>query len=124
MENFSRHKDTPNYQTALSRKNRQESTLHEKMLWDVLRGKKLNELKFRRQFPIGRYIVDFYNHPYKLVIEIDGKNHENKKEYDKNMDRYLKSCGFNVIRFSSKEIESDLPGVIKTIITFTTKVPL
>jgi very-short-patch-repair endonuclease len=123
MNDFSRYKNTPNYITALSRKNRLEPTLQEKMLWDVIRGKKLNELKFRRQFPIGRYIVDFYNHSHKLVIEIDGKIHENKTKYDKNRDRYLKAYGFPVIRFTNKEIESDLSAVIKTIITFTSKSP-
>jgi very-short-patch-repair endonuclease len=91
-----------------------EPTLQEKMLWDVIRGKKLNELKFRRQFPIGRYIVDFYNHSHKHVIEIDGKIHENKTKYDKNRDRYLKAYGFPVIRFTNKEIESDLSAVITT----------
>jgi very-short-patch-repair endonuclease len=90
MNDFSRYKNKPNYVTTLSRKNRLKPTLQEKMLWDVIRGKKLNELKFRRQFPIGRYIVDFYNHSHKHVIEIDGKIHENKTKYDKNRDR---SCG-------------------------------
>jgi very-short-patch-repair endonuclease len=94
------------------------------MLWNVISGKKINALKFRRQFPVGRYIVDFYNHSQKNVIEIDGEIHENQKEYDKNRDQYLKAGGLNIIIFTNREIGSDLTCVIKSIITFTTKVPL
>jgi very-short-patch-repair endonuclease len=124
MRDFSKYKNIPRYITILSRKNRLEPTIQEKMLWEELSGKKLLGLRFRRQFPVGRYIVDFYNHQHKLVIEIDGEIHKEQKEYDENRDRYLEGCGLHVIRFTNTEIESDLPGVINSIIKFTTKVPL
>ena len=124
MNDFSKYKNIPKYITTLSRKNRLEPTIQEKMLWNVISGKKINALKFRRQFPVGRYIVDFYNHSQKNVIEIDGEIHENQKEYDKNRDQYLKAGGLNIIIFTNREIGSDLTCVIKSIITFTTKVPL
>jgi very-short-patch-repair endonuclease len=123
MGDFSRHKNIPKYLTALSRQNRLAPTIQEEMLWNVISGRKLNGLKFRRQFPIGRYVVDFYNHSNKLVIEADGEIHGNQKEYDAKRDEYLKACGLKVIRFTNKEIESDLPGVIKTILSFTSGSP-
>ncbi len=123
MKHFSKHKDIPKYVTELSRENRKNQTPQEELLWKRLSGKKVGELKFRRQFPIGRYIVDFYNHLNKLVIEIDGKIHEQRKEYDKNRENYLKACGYKIIRFTNDEVESNIEYVIKTIID-STKVPL
>jgi very-short-patch-repair endonuclease len=109
-KSFSRYKDTPKYITDLAWKNRINPTVQEEKLWSIISGKKLNGLKFRRQFPIGRYIVDFYNHVNRLVIEIDGSIHETTKEYDGNRDAYLHSGGYKVLRFTNSEIESVLSG--------------
>lgn len=91
---FSHYKDTPKYVTALSRENRLKSTPQEERLWIKLSGKKLDGHKFGRHFPISRYIVDFYNHPNRLVIEIDGKIHENQQEYDANRDSWISASGY------------------------------
>lgn len=61
---------------------RTSQTSSEKKLWEILRAKRFHNFKFRRQHPFGRYIADFYCDEAKLVIELDGKIHENKKEYD------------------------------------------
>ena len=112
---FSRYKDTPEYITDLSRENRLKPTMQEEKLWGVISGKKVNGLKFRRQFPIGRYIVDFYNHANRLVIEIDGEINNDNKEYDKNRDAFLAAHGYKVIRFTNYEIDSNVELILEQI---------
>jgi very-short-patch-repair endonuclease len=75
------------------------------MLWDYLRCSPLG-YKFRRQHPVGNYIVDFYCHKLKLVIEVDGPMHDNEynEELDKERQMLLESKGISVIRFSNDEI--------------------
>ncbi|MDD5675742.1 MAG: endonuclease domain-containing protein [Chitinivibrionales bacterium] len=122
-KNFKRHKNTPKYITGLARKNRLNPTIQEEKLWVAISGKKLNNMKFRRQFPIGRYIADFYNHAHRLIIEIDGNIHEIKKEYDGNRDNYLRGCGYRVLRFANSEIEMRIEMVLQKIAEYL-KVPL
>jgi very-short-patch-repair endonuclease len=115
-KSFSKHKDVPKYITNLSWENRNNPTPQEEKLWSKISGKKLNGLKFRRQFPIGRYIVDFYNHSNRLVVEIDGSVHDCTKEYDKNRDDYLRACNYTVLRFTNSEIESHIEMVMQRIL--------
>jgi very-short-patch-repair endonuclease len=112
---FSKYKDTPNYITNLSRKNRIHPTMQEEKLWQAISGEKLKGLKFRRQFPIGRYIVDFYNHVHRLIIEIDGGIHNTTKEYDKNRDNYLLACGYKILRLTNLEIEQNFEEALQKI---------
>ena len=113
---FSRYKDTPKYITELARRNRENPTAQEKLLWNKLSGRKAEGLKFRRQFPIGRYITDFYNHANRLVLEIDGGIHRSSAEYDRNRDAYLNAGGYRVMRFTNIEIEKDIEKVIEKIL--------
>ena len=102
--------------TQLARDLRKNQTDSEKILWQNLRARKLNGLKFNRQFPIvyGRnfdgtshfFIADFYCHEKKLVIELDGKIHDFQKEYDKERDSILNKLGLNVIRIKNEELEN------------------
>ena len=115
-KSFSKYKDTPVYVTRLARENRINPTACEEKLWVVISGKKLSGLKFRRQFPIGRYIADFYNHDNRLVIEIDGKTHDSTKEYDANRDAYMQANGYKVQRFTNTEIEYELDMVINKML--------
>lgn len=62
------------------------ATPTEEIVWEILRNRSIHGLKFRRQHPFSTYIADFYCHEAKIVIEIDGKIHENQKEYDTNRD--------------------------------------
>jgi len=116
LKAFSKYKNTPEYITRLSRRNRDDPTPQEEKLWKVLSSRKIGNTKFRRQFPIGRYIVDFYNHSNKLVIEVDGKIHNSTVEYDKNRDDYLGACGCNVLHFTNDQIDNAIETVITTIV--------
>jgi very-short-patch-repair endonuclease len=96
---------------------RSNMTRAEIILWSRLRSKKVNGYKFRRQQPILDYIVDFYCSELKLIIEVDGEVHSNKEssEYDKHRDNILKINGYNIMRFSNTEIETELDSTIKKI---------
>lgn len=99
---------------------RQNMTLAEKILWEELKGKKLDGLKFRRQHSIGRFIVDFYCHQYRLVIELDGKIHLKTviKLNDLNREEELKEHELKILRFENDEILNELPIVLDKIRLF------
>ena len=82
-----------------------------------LKNKQIEAVKFRRQEPIGKYIVDFVAFEKRLVIEIDGSQHvdENEKDKDRQRDEWLNSQGFKVLRFWSNEVLQNLEGVLETI---------
>ncbi len=72
-------------------------------------------LKFRRQMPIGRFIVDFACVELKLIIELDGSQHADHKEYDEIRTVFLESKGYRVIRFWNNQVMKELGGVLKLI---------
>ena len=78
----------------------------EKKLWDYLKGKSLSGFKFRRQHPIKKFIVDFYCHELKLVIELDGSIHDqpDQAEHDLGRKFELEEFGLKVIRFRNEEV--------------------
>jgi very-short-patch-repair endonuclease len=92
---------------------RREQTNAETSLWSVLRSKRLLGMKFRRQHPIGRYIVDFYCHQALLVIEVDGSSHDDVGTIraDEERDAWLEKRGYKVIRFTNQEVFSQLERV-------------
>ena len=96
---------------------RHSETEAEQIIWSWLRAKKLNGVKFRRQEPVGIYVVDFVSFEKKLIIEIDGGQHnlEENKATDEVRTQWLKSQGFRVIRFWNNEVSSNLDGVIALI---------
>ena len=96
---------------------RRESTPTEKILWNRIRNKQINGLKFRQQHGFGNYIMDFYCPAIRLCIEIDGEVHETTeaKEYDKERTVFLNHYGIKVIRFRNEEILNDLEEVINKI---------
>ena len=93
-------------------KNNQTEAEH--ILWKHLKANQLG-VKFRRQHVIGRFIADFVCLPAKLIIEADGKIHENQKEYDALRTEYLNEKGFKVIRFTNDEIITNINPVIEKI---------
>jgi very-short-patch-repair endonuclease len=104
---------------ARAREQRNNMTPAEVILWTKLRSRKIEGYKFRRQQPVFDYIVDFYCHELKLIVEVDGEIHslpENKK-YDIRRDKILKINGYRVIRLTNFEIESDLNSAIGKIKT-------
>jgi very-short-patch-repair endonuclease len=101
--------------TEISRKLRKTSTETEKFLWKYLRNKQLRGFKFRRQQPIGRYIVDFINFEGKLIIEADGGQHSIYRKQDVIRDAYLKQEGYRVLRFWDNEVFNNIEGVLDVI---------
>ena len=87
----------------------------ERLLWRHLRAKHLGRLKFRRQQPIGKYIVDFACFEKKIVIELDGGQHADNATQDKIRDDFLKSEGFRVLRIWNNELFENVDGVLETI---------
>jgi very-short-patch-repair endonuclease len=93
---------------------RSKPTLTENILWEQLRNNKLG-FRFKRQYSIMNYVVDFYCHKAKLAIELDGKIHKSRQEYDNYRTRYLKSLGVREIRFDNDQVIGNLTEVINTI---------
>ena len=95
-----------------------DSTSAEKRLWEQLRNRQLEKQKFRRQVPIGTYIVDFMCLERKLIIEIDGWTHSTEAEIsnDKRRTIYLESQGYKVIRFQNAEIKEGMDEVLVLIV--------
>lgn len=99
---------------------RKNSTKTEKILWDELRNKKINNLKFYRQYSVGPYILDFYSPSLRLALEIDGGYHDeiNQKQYDRERDEYLNQNDIRVLRFMNHQIENNLNAVLLKITEF------
>lgn len=103
-------------QTTRRRDLRKTQTPAEAMLWFALRRQKLG-LRFRRQFGMGRFIVDFYCPRARLIIEVDGESHftEYGRRYDLMRDAFLRSLGMRILRFTNEEVQVDRDAVIKKI---------
>ena len=99
---------------AILRKN---MTLAEKILWKKLRDRKIFDFKFRKLHPVWIFIVDFYCHEYKLVIEIDGEIHNEEEliEHDLNRNAELNKFGLKVLRFTNDQILFNIDSVITEI---------
>ena len=96
---------------------RKDQTKAEGIFWELVRNKQFMGLKFRRQHQIGLYIVDFYCHSERLIVEFDGEVHNTseQKKKDEKRDKYLKSLGNKVLRFSNAELIDDTGNVLKVI---------
>ncbi|MBW4622225.1 MAG: endonuclease domain-containing protein [Cyanosarcina radialis HA8281-LM2] len=95
---------------------RQNLTPAEQILWQHLRNRKLHGLKFRRQHPIGRFIVDFYCPEYRLIVELDGEIHDRQVEYDMARTEQLQADGDRVLRFQNQEVLDRLSWVLEQIL--------
>jgi very-short-patch-repair endonuclease len=104
--------------TANAKALRKQMTPIEQKMWYLLRDRRLSGYKFRRQQPIGPYIVDFYCDMLKLVIEVDGSGHMSgdRRERDQVRDRFIESQGVRVVRFLNNEVTDNLPGVLERIL--------
>ena len=94
---------------------RKQMTEAEGKLWSALRGRRFENFKFRRQVPIGKYIADFVCQDCKLIIELDGQQHDGS-EHDQVRDAYLKSVGYRVLRFWNPDIYVALDGTLLAIL--------
>ncbi len=106
-----------NYNTNLARQLRKTATPTEQKLWRALRARSVNGFKFRRQYSVNPYVVDFYCAQKNLVIEIDGDVHatEEQRTHDKNRENYLKNKGLSILRVTTHEINQNLNGVLEQI---------
>ena len=102
-------------QIQRARSLRRQQTQSEKLLWNVLRSKQLCNLKFRKQHPIPPFYADFACAEKKLVVEIDGDYHDHVGEEDISREAFLRGLGWDVIRFSDKEVMADVEVVARGI---------
>jgi len=109
----------PGYIYQLCRELRSQQTPAEEALWSVLRNRQFNDLKFRRQHPLGRYIADFYCAEKRLVVELDGAVHQKPEQqtYDQIRNEELEARDLTVLRISNSEVEENLEGVLAKILT-------
>jgi adenine-specific DNA-methyltransferase len=100
-----------------ARRLRREQTDMERKLWFALRGRRFHGAKFRRQQPIGAYIVDFASFEARLVVELDGGQHGSEEglAYDAGRTQALGRNGFRVLRFPNHEVNGNFNGVLEAI---------
>jgi len=99
----------------LARNLRNNATGVEAMLWGSLKHSRLDGVKFRRQQTMGNYIVDFVSFEKKIVIELDGSQHNEHVANDKVRDDCLRTHGFKVLRFYDNEVIENIEGVLEVI---------
>lgn len=106
---------SPVIRTA-ARELRRRQTPAEEVLWRRLRGQRLAGCKFRRQHPVGHFIVDFCCPTRRLAVEIDGDSHAHQAEYDAARTEWLNQCGYRVMRFSNADVYERLEAVLEAIL--------
>ena len=96
---------------------RKKATPAERVLWSCLRGNQLRGRKFRRQHSIGPYVVDFYCHEERIVIELDGHHHYSGpgSEYDEVREQFMRTMGIQVLRFENKMVFEQPQRVLEHI---------
>lgn len=99
-----------------ARRQRQDATDVERILWGHLRAHRLNGLKFKRQVPVGNYIVDFLCYQKKVIVELDGGQHLEQARYDQKRTLFLERSGFQIIRFWNHDVWQHLETVLNKIL--------
>jgi len=96
---------------------RQSMPATEVMLWTCLKGRRMLGCKFRRQYGVGTFMIDFYSVEIKLGIELDGESHfhDQAQEYDQKRQKFIESFGIKIIRFLNDDIYEGLDGVLQAI---------
>jgi very-short-patch-repair endonuclease len=96
---------------------RQNITKAEKLIWDKLRDRQLENCKFRRQYSVDKFVIDFYSPELKLAIEIDGESHflDGVGEYDQARQEFIESAGIKFLRFTNNDVYANLPIVLENI---------
>jgi very-short-patch-repair endonuclease len=96
---------------------RSNMTKAEAIVWQKLRCKQLENCKFRNQYSVDRFVLDFYSPELKLAIEIDGDSHflEGAAQYDEERQIFIESTGIKFLRFTNKDVYENLNGVLETI---------
>ncbi len=99
------------------RKLRKSQTSAELKLWSCLKNRQIFGLKFRRQHPIGKFLIDFYCHEARIAIELDGGGHAEppQAKHDNERTKFLETEGIKVLRFWNTDVSKNLEGVVKAI---------
>jgi very-short-patch-repair endonuclease len=100
----------------VARELRRNMTAEEQSLWYCLRASKLGGLHFRRQQIIDGFVVDFYCHGARLVVELDGEGHQDQIEYDEARDRIIAVRGLRILRIPNKDVRQNLSEVLRSIL--------
>jgi very-short-patch-repair endonuclease len=95
---------------------RKNLTEAERLLWKSLRLRQIEGYKFRRQQPIGEYIVDFVCFEKRLIVEVDGGQHAEEIAYDSKRDEWLKSQGFSILRFWNHQVSKEIEAVKERVL--------
>lgn len=111
------HQDVPPGKRGFARAMRRQPTEAEDRLWHDLRGRRLDGLKFRRQVPLGPYVVDFFCAEAGLAVEVDGSQHADC-DHDERRRRDLQRRGIRVLRFWNDEVLQETESVCATIIAY------
>ena len=111
------HQVVPPAKRAFARTMRRGATEAEDRLWQELRGRRLNGIKFRRQVPVGRFVADFLCSDSMLIVEIDGSQHADSA-HDVKRTAELNGRGFRVLRFWNDDVLKDMNSVCDTIIAY------
>lgn len=101
--------------TQTAKELRRNSTDAEQLLWQHLKARQLDGLKFRRQEQIGHFIADFVCYEKRIIVEADGGQHALEKEKDEERTQWLKSQGFTVLRFWNNEILTNIDSVLEVV---------
>lgn len=100
---------------ARARTLRRNMTEAERRIWQILRLRQLNGYKFRRQVPVGRYIADFVCQEARLIVEVDGGQHDHLSSREAERTTFLQSEGYRILRFWNNEVLRNLHGVHEVI---------
>ena len=95
---------------------RRNQTDAERTLWGHLRDRRLERYKFRRQRPLGKYIVDLICLEERLIVEVDGGQHSGRQMYDSERDEWLESQGYRVLRFWNNQVLNEIESVKEVIL--------
>ncbi|MBS0361991.1 MAG: DUF559 domain-containing protein [Proteobacteria bacterium] len=112
--------DAPNQTRAFAKVLRRKLTLPEGLLWRAIKGRKLAGLHFRKQHPIGPYVLDFYCDSRKLAVEVDGQSHNfgDRPERDDRRDAWLADKGIRTLRIRAATVLEDVDIATRTILGF------
>ena len=115
MKNNDRIRGTTQEIEQAAQKLRKNLTPAETLLWEALRNKQLEGLRFRTQHPVGNFILDFYCPSCKLAVEVDGLVHGYQTDYDDARTAKLVEYGYKLLRFTNEQVMNNLPKVLAEI---------
>ncbi|WP_309379135.1 endonuclease domain-containing protein [Paludisphaera borealis] len=111
-----RERDDESETIQRARRLRREMTAPERRLWRALRDHRVRGEKFRRQAPVGRFIVDFLHAVSGVVIELDGRSHDDRFEHDAARQLWLEGRGYHVLRIANDDVLDDIEAVVDAIL--------